>query len=117
MIRRPPRSTRTDTLFPYTTLFRSGGTARNIGIAAGFDPTRIAVDAVAAVGCSAAFDRAARDGAQGIGRARDRAVDVEHRSEPASQRATAEQLCLCRDRDQGQQVGRAAWRERGGKEG
>src|SRR3546814_10532088 len=25
MIRRPPRSTRTDTLFPYTTLFRSYG--------------------------------------------------------------------------------------------
>src|SRR3546814_12370879 len=28
MIRRPPRSTRTDTLFPYTTLFRSGGRDR-----------------------------------------------------------------------------------------
>src|SRR3546814_2368107 len=30
MIRRPPRSTRTDTLFPYTTLFRShdGGVVR-----------------------------------------------------------------------------------------
>src|SRR3546814_18899138 len=27
MIRRPPRSTRTDTLFPYTTLFRSISTA------------------------------------------------------------------------------------------
>src|SRR3546814_4322897 len=27
MIRRPPRSTRTDTLFPYTTLFRSEGDA------------------------------------------------------------------------------------------
>src|SRR3546814_3179357 len=27
MIRRPPRSTRTDTLFPYTTLFRSAGPA------------------------------------------------------------------------------------------
>src|SRR3546814_14006780 len=27
MIRRPPRSTRTDTLFPYTTLFRSGSSA------------------------------------------------------------------------------------------
>src|SRR3546814_10824868 len=27
MIRRPPRSTRTDTLFPYTTLFRSGNEA------------------------------------------------------------------------------------------
>src|SRR3546814_8244101 len=25
MLRRPPRSTRTDTLFPYTTLFRSAG--------------------------------------------------------------------------------------------
>src|SRR3546814_16577960 len=28
MIRRPPRSTRTDTLFPYTTLFRSDGRQR-----------------------------------------------------------------------------------------
>src|SRR3546814_12320954 len=28
MIRRPPRSTRTDTLFPYTTLFRSNGAFR-----------------------------------------------------------------------------------------
>src|SRR3546814_13740708 len=28
MIRRPPRSTRTDTLFPYTTLFRSHGEQR-----------------------------------------------------------------------------------------
>src|SRR3546814_6030982 len=28
MIRRPPRSTRTDTLFPYTTLFRSDGALR-----------------------------------------------------------------------------------------
>src|SRR3546814_1998393 len=28
MIRRPPRSTRTDTLFPYTTLFRSDGAGR-----------------------------------------------------------------------------------------
>src|SRR3546814_2009406 len=27
MIRRPPRSTRTDTLFPYTTLFRSSAKA------------------------------------------------------------------------------------------
>src|SRR3546814_3068337 len=28
MIRRPPRSTRTDTLFPYTTLFRTAGTSQ-----------------------------------------------------------------------------------------
>src|SRR3546814_1165786 len=30
MIRRPPRSTRTDTLFPYTTLFRSYGGGRSM---------------------------------------------------------------------------------------
>src|SRR3546814_15713959 len=30
MIRRPPRSTRTDTLFPYTTLFRSAGEFREL---------------------------------------------------------------------------------------
>src|SRR3546814_7371633 len=36
MIRRPPRSTRTDTLFPYTTLFRSdrGAQPRTAGRAA-----------------------------------------------------------------------------------
>src|SRR3546814_8816445 len=31
MIRRPPRSTRTDTLFPYTTLFRSLSDSRSAG--------------------------------------------------------------------------------------
>src|SRR3546814_14726798 len=30
MIRRPPRSTRTDTLFPYTTLFRSVGSVAEL---------------------------------------------------------------------------------------
>src|SRR3546814_8893257 len=34
MIRRPPRSTRTDTLFPYTTLFRSAGGDDKVFIAA-----------------------------------------------------------------------------------
>src|SRR3546814_1720677 len=33
MIRRPPRSTRTDTLFPYTTLFRSDEKIRVRGLA------------------------------------------------------------------------------------
>src|SRR3546814_19740039 len=33
MIRRPPRSTRTDTLFPYTTLFRSLERAEAVGAA------------------------------------------------------------------------------------
>src|SRR3546814_10739108 len=30
MIRRPPRSTRTDTLFPYTTLFRSSSSRKAV---------------------------------------------------------------------------------------
>src|SRR3546814_2648137 len=42
MIRRPPRSTRTDTLFPYTTLFRS------IGIEGGMIGPITAVAAVSA---------------------------------------------------------------------
>src|SRR3546814_3335758 len=37
MIRLPPRSTRTDTLFPYTTLFRSIRALED-AIAAGFNP-------------------------------------------------------------------------------
>src|SRR3546814_5070963 len=41
MIRRPPRSTRTDTLFPYTTLFRSalakGGIILAFGVAVIFE--------------------------------------------------------------------------------
>src|SRR3546814_9937772 len=32
MIRRPPRSTRTDTLFPYTTLFRSAGAGHQVAL-------------------------------------------------------------------------------------
>src|SRR3546814_8656447 len=39
MIRRPPRSTRTDTLFPYTTLFRSTGRAPGLAVVlVGDDP-------------------------------------------------------------------------------
>src|SRR3546814_11592367 len=37
MIRRPPRSTRTDTLFPYTTLFRTDHGSNALGISAAFD--------------------------------------------------------------------------------
>src|SRR3546814_3689526 len=43
MIRRPPRSTRTDTLFPYTTLFRSPCARNRLGIGRSVD--RIADDA------------------------------------------------------------------------
>src|SRR3546814_16299958 len=43
MIRRPPRSTRTDTLFPYTTLFRSDAQAE------AFVPSVAAIKATGAV--------------------------------------------------------------------
>src|SRR3546814_16700470 len=38
MIRRPPSSTRTDTLFPYTTLFRSNGGDHGQHFATNFNP-------------------------------------------------------------------------------
>src|SRR3546814_11172429 len=37
MIRRPPRSTRTDTLFPYTTLFRSPAESTDGAVTINFD--------------------------------------------------------------------------------
>src|SRR3546814_5951555 len=39
MIRRPPRSTRTDTLFPYTTLFRSANGSASAELRAARDET------------------------------------------------------------------------------
>src|SRR3546814_13142732 len=47
MIRRPPRSTRTDTLFPYTTLFRSANGHRLV----------VDHDVVCAGGARAGIDR------------------------------------------------------------
>src|SRR3546814_3829002 len=47
MIRRPPRSTRTDTLFPYTTLFRSTDDAMyrsNLSSAVEVQANRMAAD-------------------------------------------------------------------------
>src|SRR3546814_14513592 len=49
MIRRPPRSTRTDTLFPYTTLFRSGGLATLAGLAHTLDMTVAQLSALSAM--------------------------------------------------------------------
>src|SRR3546814_11861000 len=40
MIRRPPRSTRTDTLFPYTTLFRSSNASIRADLVALTDPAQ-----------------------------------------------------------------------------
>src|SRR3546814_4981464 len=89
MRRRPPRSTRTDTLVPYTTLFRSGDA---VGIAdqrfgAAVDHVGEVVD-LCAVGVAVAFREARQDRGAGAGVGRQRAhrvaADVagaEHRSE------------------------------------
>src|SRR3546814_16694014 len=86
MIRRPPRSTRTDTLFPYTTLFRSvqrlPADARRKGVAAvefGADEVEAADDdarsldreMIRVVGAGEAVDRDAGNALQRleIGRA------------------------------------------------
>src|SRR3546814_2174716 len=72
MRRRPPRSTRTDTLFPYTTLFRSGA-AELVGqfialrqpgraerVALGEQPARRIGDVIAAIAVAAVADIAFR---------------------------------------------------------
>src|SRR3546814_17865079 len=46
MIRRPPRSTRTDTLFPYTTLFRS---VAHVAVVPGEEAQPVATDRTAGV--------------------------------------------------------------------
>src|SRR3546814_1205369 len=45
MMRRPPRSTRTDTLFPYTTLFRSASREGSCALPADRSITRVATAA------------------------------------------------------------------------
>src|SRR3546814_21016129 len=65
MIRRPPRSTRTDTLFPYTTLFRSP-----LG-----RPTPVEGDAEPAVPAAPGAQDLARDRAGRVGEQRDHRAD------------------------------------------
>src|SRR3546814_17773748 len=73
MIRRPPRSTRTDTLFPYTTLFRSEGAAVHIDRRGS--------------GCAPG---AARLDSQAAGRADDLVgVDIDGRADVAEEEAVA----------------------------
>src|SRR3546814_18874406 len=75
MIRRPPRSTRTDTLFPYTTLFRSFGISAIVHSAGLFPQAGLAAtslqswDTVMAVNLRAAFvlARAGTQAMQGDG--------------------------------------------------
>src|SRR3546814_11865513 len=65
MIRRPPRSTRTDTLFPYTTLFRSAGPADPSVRTAGARPDDLGRDAGAVRAPPLDRGTASRGGARG----------------------------------------------------
>src|SRR3546814_2551637 len=74
MIRRPPRSTRTDTLFPYTTLFRS----INTDLAQDRD-RGVAHDLIFFVGQR--LRRRHRNGVAGVHAHRVKVLDRAHRSE------------------------------------
>src|SRR3546814_19698317 len=95
MIRRPPRSPRTATLFPYTTLFRSLGTYTNcfnllglsgIAVPAGFraDGMPFGVTLAAPGFCDAALEPIAERlqyaAAGGMGRARDASLPTDRKS-------------------------------------
>src|SRR3546814_17267304 len=96
MIRRPPRSTRTDTLFPYTTLFRSvlGDARMQVG------------DRVAVQGLSADHDlEAVVVGRVVAARDRDAAAGVEVEGAEVHHRRG-------RQADVDDEIGRASCRER-----
>src|SRR3546814_15319817 len=124
MIRRPPRSTRTDTLFPYTTLFRSlvvarrGSAARGAGLSAR-SPLRLG---------TAGGRQRRDDGPDGHVRYRRRGrrrIDVERRAlhDPASQGRARRQFDAARTaaprpRDVAAgRIGTASGRERERKNG
>src|SRR3546814_3522445 len=84
MLRRPPRSTRTDTLFPYTTLFRSVG-----------DPSRLALEDV---GLAALSGRASGITIERVARLREHtsAIAAERRNGDRSEEHTSELQSLMR---------------------
>src|SRR3546814_11188291 len=76
MIRRPPRSTRTDTLFPYTTLFRS---CRFV-----LDKLAVAVGAISAIRPGASGKRSASGICRRVGGKRSRRDGLPMRPEACS---------------------------------
>src|SRR3546814_14045223 len=107
MLRRPPRSTRTDTLFPYTTLFRSVpveerhldlGRAATIGVAV---RTAVPIDDISRPGIYRAAD---------IGHRVDReAAVVGGPGRNLFRREEREHIAVVAER---KQIGRASFRER-----
>src|SRR3546814_10915438 len=82
MIRRPPRSTRTDTLFPYTTLFRAALRSRTSGAGGGGERPELAHRVGQALGIAVERRTGHQYVGPGCGRSGDRdrpdpAVDLE----------------------------------------
>src|SRR3546814_19998603 len=107
MLRQPPRSTRTDTLFPYTTLFRSDGgaagdEARAVALLRGGDGAGdgtgvVAVDALGRpAGGAEAGELVVGAGKLAAAVDRHRVVDEEAGTE--ERRVGAESLSTCRPR-------------------
>src|SRR3546814_16397344 len=69
MLRRPPRSTRTDTLFPYTTLFRSIVPSSHVRMpAVGLNPRRTGLlQALRLMGADIVVDREREAGGEPVG--------------------------------------------------
>src|SRR3546814_11127575 len=121
MIRRPPRSTRTDTLFPYTTLFRS---PRLRGwIEESRDDLRMRQRIARA---AAEWQAAERDtdllyrgtplltAQEWLARNPDLVGDLESSFLAASAAEQAERAALAAERQRRAGIGRAAWWGRGG---
>src|SRR3546814_12991250 len=100
MLRRPPRSTRTDTLFPYTTLFRSAGQAGGEGDGVLFSDADIKIASRKAL---LEFDQAAAF-AHGRRNTDQAAIGLSHVAQPMHE-YLGESLF-------GRQIGRASCRER-----
>src|SRR3546814_7548251 len=90
MLRRPPRSTRTDTLFPYTTLFRSGRQPDRVDHGGGRPRRLPELDE------QLGGNPAARLVAHLLGRRRRRQQDPRARVEPRSEEHTSELQSLMR---------------------
>src|SRR3546814_14713202 len=128
MIRRPPRSTRTDTLFPYTTLFRSsflpgdlladkrkllGGKAQN---AAKLSQRRLQVAHLLGDQLHLEVGPVQR---QRLARAVNDPAPARGNQRQRNAIALGQQIVelLLEDREIAQENGREAWGERGGKNG
>src|SRR3546814_2328115 len=107
MIRRPPRSTRTYTLFPYTTLFRSAGRLLRLGLCvAELRPLRRQQGAAAAAKSQTLEDRCPMTSGRAVETGAERPESVEwfgfsrtvaHGSEPLSgRRKVGRRLCPAR---------------------